>query len=103
MLQPVVEVDQQPFGRGQIRLEAGEITVVDSDQGEATNAQHTVHFGGVVNLHQHGEAQSRRSLVEITKILIRKDGSNQQHRVSPGRPGLEQLIRAQHKLLAEQR
>ena len=55
-----------------------------------------------MNLHQHGEAQSRRSLVEITKILIRKDGSNQQHRVSPGRPGLEQLVGAQHKLLAEQ-
>ena len=34
LLQPVVEVDQQPFGRGQIRLEAGEITVVDSDQGK---------------------------------------------------------------------
>ena len=36
LVQPVVEVDQQPLGRGQIRLEAGEITVVDSDQREAT-------------------------------------------------------------------
>ena len=56
-----------------------------------------------MHLHQHIKTQSGSGLLQVLQILIREDRCNQQHGISTGRAGLEQLIRAEDEFLAQQR
>jgi hypothetical protein len=55
-----------------------------------------------MHLNQHIQTQGLSHFVEIAKILIREDRSDQQHRIRTSGTRLKKLVRTQNKLFAEQ-
>ncbi len=99
------DLARNPFshfhGPRQIDFKGFQVAIVDSDQ-DRVAGQHGRQIRGIVQFHQRGHARLQHTMVQFLQFAGGQTFCNQQHGIGSGCPRLEDLVRVQHKILAQQ-